>query len=106
LRFVRWRARLDDCTWLVFTDPRRFGHLDGTDNDAPFFAGLGIEPLSDDLTAAVLAGAARAAGGEGGAARPVVGRRAKQHLGQRVAARRWSRPAARSDSASNMPSTT
>jgi len=58
-RFVRWRARLDDDAWLVFTDPRRFGHLDVTDDDAPFFAGLGVEPLSDDFAPALLAGARR-----------------------------------------------
>jgi formamidopyrimidine-DNA glycosylase len=54
-RFVRWHARLDDGTWLVFTDPRRFGHLDVVDDDAPFFSDLGVEPLSDDFTVDVLA---------------------------------------------------
>jgi formamidopyrimidine-DNA glycosylase len=62
-RFVRWRAQLDDGTWLVFTDPRRFGHLDIIDDDAPFFADLGVEPLSDDFTVAVLAGLVRAGRG-------------------------------------------
>jgi formamidopyrimidine-DNA glycosylase len=54
-RFVRWHARLDDDTHLVFTDPRRFGHLDVVVDDAPFFAGLGPEPLDDAFTPAVLA---------------------------------------------------
>jgi formamidopyrimidine-DNA glycosylase len=54
-RFVRWHAQLDDGTWLVFTDPRKFGHLDVVGDDAPFFTDLGVEPLSDDFTVDVLA---------------------------------------------------
>ena len=54
-RFVRWHARLDDGTHLVFTDPRRFGHLDVVDDDAPFFADLGVEPLSSSFSAAAFA---------------------------------------------------
>ena len=56
-RFVRWHARLDDGTHLVFTDPRRFGHLDIVADDAPFFAGLGVEPLSADFAVGVFASA-------------------------------------------------
>jgi formamidopyrimidine-DNA glycosylase len=54
-RFVRWHARLDDGSHLVFTDPRRFGHLDVVADDAPFFADLGVEPLSDDFGVAAFA---------------------------------------------------
>jgi formamidopyrimidine-DNA glycosylase len=54
-RFVRWHARLDDGSVLAFTDPRRFGHLDITVDDAPFFADLGVEPLSDGLGVDVFA---------------------------------------------------
>ena len=43
---------------IVFTDPRRFGlmtliQVDKLDDD-PLFAGLGIEPLSDEFDAAYL----------------------------------------------------
>jgi formamidopyrimidine-DNA glycosylase len=54
-RFVRWHARLDDGTHLVFTDPRKFGHLDIVDDDAPFFCDLGVEPLSSAFSAAAFA---------------------------------------------------
>jgi formamidopyrimidine-DNA glycosylase len=59
-RFVRWQARLDDGSHLVFTDPRCFGHLDVVEDDEPFFAGLGPEPLGADFSAATLAAAAGA----------------------------------------------
>ena len=49
-------------TVVTYNDARRFGYmslipLDGLGED-PFFAGLGVEPLSDDLTAQYLAGQA------------------------------------------------
>jgi formamidopyrimidine-DNA glycosylase len=53
-RFVRWHARLDDGTALVFSDRRRLGHLDVVVDPAPLFADLGPEPLDDAFTAAAL----------------------------------------------------
>ena len=45
--------------WVVFSDPRRFGHLDLFASDAtckhPLLSGLGVEPLSDEFTDSVLA---------------------------------------------------
>lgn len=55
--FLRARLELDDGSELLFTDARRFGHavaLHGGDVDAYFAARLGIEPLSDELTADAL----------------------------------------------------
>ncbi len=44
--------------WVVFSDPRRFGHLDlfasAAKQTHPLLSGLGIEPLSDAFTEAVL----------------------------------------------------
>ena len=40
--------------WIVFSDPRRFGHLDlfpsATTQTHPLLSGLGIEPLSEAFT--------------------------------------------------------
>ncbi len=56
VRFARFRLSLDDGHVLVFTDPRRFGHVQvipaGDEVDA--FAELGPEPLSEAFTARVL----------------------------------------------------
>jgi formamidopyrimidine-DNA glycosylase len=52
--YLRARMRLDDARRLLFTDTRRFGHavvLDDAELDEYFAARLGIEPLSDSLTA-------------------------------------------------------
>ncbi len=54
LRYLRAELRLDGGGRLLFTDPRRFGHavvLDDDELDHYFAARLGIEPLSDSLTA-------------------------------------------------------
>jgi formamidopyrimidine-DNA glycosylase len=51
---LRARLRLGDGRRLLFTDTRRFGHavvLDDGELDEYFAARLGIEPLSDSLTA-------------------------------------------------------
>ncbi len=52
---------LDDGARVVYTDPRRFGFVDliesgGVDNNR-FLAGLGVEPLGNELHADFLAGA-------------------------------------------------
>jgi formamidopyrimidine-DNA glycosylase len=54
LRYLRAQLHLDDGRRLLFTDPRRFGHavvLGDEDLDEYFAARLGVEPLSDSLTA-------------------------------------------------------
>ncbi len=54
-RHLRAELALDDGSSLLFTDPRRFGRalaLDGPALDEYLDARLGIEPLTDDLTAA------------------------------------------------------
>jgi formamidopyrimidine-DNA glycosylase len=54
---LRAQLRLDDGRRLLFTDTRRFGHavvLGDDELDEYFAARLGIEPLSDSLTAAEL----------------------------------------------------
>jgi formamidopyrimidine-DNA glycosylase len=54
LRYLRAQLRLDGGGRLLFTDPRRFGHavvLRDHELDEYFGARLGIEPLSDSLTA-------------------------------------------------------
>jgi len=56
-RHLRARFVLDDGRELWFTDPRRFGEalLLGDDElDAHFASRLGVEPLSDEFTAALL----------------------------------------------------
>jgi formamidopyrimidine-DNA glycosylase len=53
-RYVRLRAILDDGSQLVFTDPRRFGHLHVIDDPQELFVGLGPEPLDPTFTPAVL----------------------------------------------------
>jgi formamidopyrimidine-DNA glycosylase len=53
-RHLRAAIDLDDGSSLWFTDPRRFGHaiaLDGEGLEEYLEARLGIEPLSDELTA-------------------------------------------------------
>ena len=44
--------------WIVFSDPRRFGHLDLFASSAaskhPLLSRLGVEPLSDEFTKSVL----------------------------------------------------
>jgi len=55
-RHLRARFALDDGRELWFTDPRRFGEaflIDDAELEVRF-AGLGIEPLSDELTATAL----------------------------------------------------
>src|SRR3954452_15614898 len=54
LRYLRAQLRLDDGRRLLFTDPRRFGHavvLHDHELDEYFAGRLGVEPLSDSLTA-------------------------------------------------------
>jgi formamidopyrimidine-DNA glycosylase len=54
LRYLRAQLRLDGGRRLLFTDPRRFGHavvLHDHELDGYFAARLGVEPLSDSLTA-------------------------------------------------------
>ncbi len=54
LRYLRAQLRLDGGRRLLFTDPRRFGQavvLRDHELDEYFVARLGIEPLSDSLTA-------------------------------------------------------
>ena len=54
LRYLRAQLRLDGGRRLLFTDPRRFGHaivLPDHELDEYFAARLGIEPLSESLTA-------------------------------------------------------
>jgi formamidopyrimidine-DNA glycosylase len=54
LRYLRAQLRLDGGRRLLFTDPRRFGHavvLRDHELDEYFAARLGIEPLSDSLSA-------------------------------------------------------
>jgi formamidopyrimidine-DNA glycosylase len=54
LRYLRAELRLDGRGRLLFTDPRRFGHaivLRDHELDTYFAARLGIEPLSESLTA-------------------------------------------------------
>lgn len=56
-RFLRVRFSLDDGSELWFTDARRFGHgivLPADDLGEYFAERLGVEPLSDELTPAVL----------------------------------------------------
>jgi formamidopyrimidine-DNA glycosylase len=56
-RHLRARFRLDDGREVWFTDPRRFGEarlLDDADLDEHFASRLGVEPLSEDFTAAAL----------------------------------------------------
>jgi len=55
--YLRAQLRLDGGRRLLFTDPRRFGHavvLRGHELDEYFAARLGVEPLSESLTAAEL----------------------------------------------------
>ena len=55
--YLRAQLRLDGGRRLLFTDPRRFGHavvLRDHELDEYFAARLGVEPLSDSLTAAEL----------------------------------------------------
>jgi formamidopyrimidine-DNA glycosylase len=61
-RHLRARFRLDDGRELWFTDPRRFGEAFLIDDERleERFAGLGVEPLSEDFTPEALG--ARAAG--------------------------------------------
>jgi formamidopyrimidine-DNA glycosylase len=54
LRYLRAELHLDGGRRLLFTDPRRFGHavvLRDDELDEYFAARLGVEPLSDSLTA-------------------------------------------------------
>jgi formamidopyrimidine-DNA glycosylase len=56
-RHLRARFLLDDGREVWFTDPRRFGEAQLVDDDRldQRFARLGVEPLSDEFTAAALA---------------------------------------------------
>jgi formamidopyrimidine-DNA glycosylase len=61
LRHLRASISLDDGAKLLFTDPRRFGQavlLDADRLDEYFAARLGVEPLSEGLTAAEVCRAA------------------------------------------------
>jgi len=54
VRHLRARLMLDDGSELLFIDARRFGHgivLAGDEIDEYFAARLGVEPLSEELTA-------------------------------------------------------
>jgi formamidopyrimidine-DNA glycosylase len=59
-RHLRARFTLEDGRELWFTDPRRFGEAFLIDDDklGERFAKLGVEPLSDEFTAAVLGASA------------------------------------------------
>jgi len=59
-RHLRARFALEDGRELWFTDPRRFGEAFLIDDDklGERFAKLGVEPLSDEFTAEVLAASA------------------------------------------------
>jgi formamidopyrimidine-DNA glycosylase len=59
-RHLRARFTLDDGRELWFTDPRRFGEAFLVDDErlAERFAKLGVEPLSDEFTAAALGASA------------------------------------------------
>ena len=49
---------LADGQWFVFSDPRRFGHLDllesGKEEAHPLLSGMGVEPLSNHFSSAYL----------------------------------------------------
>ncbi|MEK9573004.1 MAG: bifunctional DNA-formamidopyrimidine glycosylase/DNA-(apurinic or apyrimidinic site) lyase [Candidatus Puniceispirillaceae bacterium] len=49
---------LADGQWFVFSDPRRFGHLDllesGKEEAHPLLSGMGVEPLSNHFSPAYL----------------------------------------------------
>ena len=89
-RHLRARFELDDGRELWFTDPRRFGEAFLID-DAGLeqrFERLGVEPLSDDFTAARCSASGRRrphGAAEVVPARPVAGRRGRQHLRRRGA---------------------
>ncbi len=88
-RYLRARFVLDDGRELWFTDPRRFGEaflIDDSGLDARFER-LGVEPLSEEFTPEALGRARRRAHGaaEVVPARPVAGRRGRQHLRRRGA---------------------
>jgi formamidopyrimidine-DNA glycosylase len=54
VRYLRARLVLDDRSELLFVDARRFGHgvvLDADEVEPYFAARLGLEPLSEELTA-------------------------------------------------------
>jgi formamidopyrimidine-DNA glycosylase len=54
LRYLRAELKLDGGARLLFTDPRRFGHavvLSDEELEDYFASRLGVEPLSDSLTA-------------------------------------------------------
>ena len=79
---------------IVYNDPRRFGFMLLVAGEAltshPLFAGIGIEPLGDDLDGARLATLFRRSLhiAESGAARPAARRRVGQYLRVRGAASR------------------
>jgi formamidopyrimidine-DNA glycosylase len=79
---------------VTYNDPRRFGFMLMTERRAlaehPFFARLGVEPTGNDLSAEAPGEDPARQGGaaEGGPARPVDHRRARQHLCLRGAASR------------------
>lgn len=50
----RFLCRFADGTKLVFNDVRKFGRVWVTRSPETVFAGLGVEPLSDDFTASAL----------------------------------------------------
>jgi len=51
-------VELADGRWFVFSDPRRFGHLDlldsGDEQAHPLLASMGVEPLSNHFSASYL----------------------------------------------------
>jgi len=51
-------VELADGQWFVFSDPRRFGHLDllesGKEEAHPLLSGMGVEPLSNHFSSAYL----------------------------------------------------
>jgi len=51
-------AEMESGDWFVFSDPRRFGHLDllvtGEEEKHPLLANLGVEPLSNAFSAQLL----------------------------------------------------
>lgn len=54
-RHTRLRFRLDDGTWIIYADPRKFGRFYLVDDPQEVLNGLGPEPLDPAFTPEVLA---------------------------------------------------
>lgn len=53
--YTRLRFRLDDGTWVIYADPRKFGRFYLVDDPQEVLKGLGPEPLDPAFTPEVLA---------------------------------------------------